>query len=311
MNDNKAILSNGIRTREKCQLPGCGKQVLYIGRHLKNIHKMDVSSYRAKIKSKAGERFAEIDVNKSFICHLEPPSKKAKVYSVNDSVTCIPESPESSTRSELNAHKKGTVNAHVKKLFEDDLPAMTLPSDNEKGIDLRENNRNEDAEKFKFSFERFCFIKHQVTPYGVLALCAFLKKKSLSEFFMSKLCRDIFSPLTWSELTDIYNYRQYLNGYFRFVKYLIYRLDHDVIKNHISSCLACGANVAGHCTCPIPSKTFYLKVKKFKCADETDCRICKRTNKSVDHDCLDFFTCKTCGNYCNTRKVLTEYTYGV
>ena len=114
MNDNKAILCNGIRPREKCQLPGCCKQVLYIGRHLKNIHKMDMSSYRARIKSKAGERFAKIDVNKSFICHLKPPSKKAKVYSVNDSVTCIPESPESSTRSELNAHEKGTVDAHVK-----------------------------------------------------------------------------------------------------------------------------------------------------------------------------------------------------
>ena len=57
---------------------------------------------------------------------------------------------------------------------------MQLPLDNEEN-DEYTVSANDD--EFEFSFDRFCFIKHQVTPYGVLALCAFLKKKSLSQFF--------------------------------------------------------------------------------------------------------------------------------
>ena len=311
MNDSKTVLPSGVRLREKCEIPGCGKQVLHLGRHIKNIHKMGMSSYRAKIKSDAEKRSKKIVNN---ICIPETPIQKAIEYSGNDSVNCIPESP---TCSEIKKDEKGTDNAHVKALFKDDLPAvrsktnranvssMQLPLDNEEN-DEYTVSANDD--EFEFSFDRFCFIKHQVTPYGVLALCAFLKKKSLSQFFLSKLCRNIFGPLTLSQLNDVYKYRQYLNGYFRFVRYLKYRLDHDVIKSRIGSCLACGA---GNCTCPIPSKTFYLEVKKFKCADETDRRICKRTRKSVDHDCFDFFHCKVCAKYYNNCQKLTGCTYAV
>ena len=56
MNDSKTVLPSGVRLREKCEIPGCGKQVLYLGRHIKNIHKMGMSSYRAKIKSDAEKR---------------------------------------------------------------------------------------------------------------------------------------------------------------------------------------------------------------------------------------------------------------
>ena len=56
MNDNKTVFPSGVRLTEKCEIPGYGKQVLHLGRHIKNIHKMGMSSYHAKIKSDAEKK---------------------------------------------------------------------------------------------------------------------------------------------------------------------------------------------------------------------------------------------------------------
>ena len=45
--------------------------------------------------------------------------------------------------------------------------------------------KHQTTEEDDFSLEHFCFIKHQVTFYGLLALLAYLKTGSINDFFKS------------------------------------------------------------------------------------------------------------------------------
>ena len=48
MNDRQPHFASQSRSRVTCMLPGCGKEVLHLSKHLKNTHAMSATDYLAK-----------------------------------------------------------------------------------------------------------------------------------------------------------------------------------------------------------------------------------------------------------------------
>ncbi len=154
----------------------------------------------------------------------------------------------------------------------------------------------------EFSFERFCYLKHQTTPYGLLAMCANLRTQSISNFYASRIRREIFGEISSQTLIQIYQYRRYLVAFYRKMKYACYPLDIKILK--VGNCLACGTTKNEDCECPVATDAFYKAAKVFRCPEKYNCKRCLSPHGKgcgVHTDCIDFYHCKICDESHKTR----------
>lgn len=49
MNDKQPVLQQPGKLRVTCQLPGCGKEVIHLSQHLKNMHSLSDNAYHLQV----------------------------------------------------------------------------------------------------------------------------------------------------------------------------------------------------------------------------------------------------------------------
>ena len=202
-NDNKPLkLMLVNKTCVKCLLHGCEKEVIHFKQHLKNRHKMGMEDYIKKISEKEAEVFYE-------------PSTSSQSLTTSE----IPGSTPSTSESLAPVQYPSPSFIPESRTFT--VPSFNLSSPSESPIPLSPpppSHRIFNADDYKireltddeFSFERFCYLKHQTMHYGLLAMCSHLRTQSLSNFYASCIRRDIFGKIPLRTLTEIYQYRSCL-----------------------------------------------------------------------------------------------------
>ena len=276
MNDNKSIQPTGLKSRVMCMLPGCGKEVLHFAHHLKNKHKMNMTCYKVKIKPQAkAETYScsfrsGVDNDNNTLSANVACSTNTLVgnmnhtlidednHMVNDRNNTLGNSPNIQTGVNTVDDKVVDVENGDQSDFADDTH-----DDNSsyRLADLIRDTKGETETKHQtteddFSLEHLCFIKHQVTFYGLLALLAYLKTGSINDFFKSPMCKDIFGKITRSVLNDIYRYRKYLMSIFRVARFSCYPV--ELKKINMGVCMWYKRGWRVHMPSPVRNILFVL-----------------------------------------------------
>ncbi|CAB3998113.1 Hypothetical predicted protein [Paramuricea clavata] len=296
-NDNKPLkLTLVNKTRVKCLLRGCEKEVIHFKQHLKNRHKMGMEDYVKIISEKEAGIFYESSTSSQSLTTSEIPGS---THSTPESLAPV-QYPSPSFTPESPAFTVSSFN--LSSPSEYPIPPSPPPSHRIFNADEHEIRELADDE---FSFERFCYLKHQTTHYGLLAMCSHLRAHSMSNFYASCIRRDIFGEISLQTLTEIYQYRRYLVAFYRKAKYACYPFDiKDLI---IGNCLACGTTKNEDCECPVATDDFYKAAKVYCCPEIYSCKRCLSPHGKgcgVHTDCIDFYHCKICNESNKTRNEL-------
>ena len=133
-------------------------------------------------------------------------------------------------------------------------------------------------------------------------MCLHLRTQSISNFYASCICRDIFGEISLRTLTEIYQYRRYLVAFYRKAKYVCYPFDTKNLT--IGNCLACGTTKNEDCECPVVIDAFYKAAKVFRCPENYSCKRCLSPYGKGCGMHTDFYHCKICNESYKTRNEL-------
>ena len=277
------------KTHITCMLPHCGKDVLHLSHHLKNMHSnMSVNEYNSMVG-------------------------KVQKFSNNVIVAATPREERDKTKfkeANVKNERKPEINKKKERIKPEDSEVLASDSDREgssagnkeRGDREREDNILEsdtsDTEvnsqfdmelEDGYSDEMLRYLVHNTTPDGVRFFLAALRSgTTLVQCSRSKLCRVVLGERDLPTLQSIYRHRQYLTSYYRLQKYYPYP-ENDMIH----SCVACDATERGKYSCPILPKTFYVFCRQ-KCSDDWHCAKCVNLDCGPSHACFDFFHCAIC-----------------
>ena len=314
MNDQQPHFASQSRSRVTCMLPGCGKEVLHLSKHLKNIHAMSATDYLAKVEEERESQGKRKSPSK-YHTNIDKTNETHKIKndeSVHDKETTgmgfepVPESDLSKTSTVQDSPDVFRT--------EDKDPETTgmvfeaVPESDSSVLDFTEQERpdvlrteDKDAVNFEpsklvleelnpdtYSEEKLRYLVHNTSPDGVRFLLVYVKRKGgLADFHRSKLCTDILGNMPFSTVKEIYLYRKYLTSFFRLARFYPYPY-----KEMINSCLACDVMGKGQCSCPVLPKSFYIFCRQ-KCSSDLNYKKCIYFDHRTSH-CFDFFHCKRC-----------------
>lgn len=327
-NDRKPYPSpQAQRAWVKCLFPSCGKQVMHLHNHVKNVHSLEMKDYKLRFATEKPDKPDKSEV--AFVNTIDKwDGMKEDGYALEENI--------SGNMRDMNIRKENveSIGGNARKsehidgnaimeddnmdgtaIMEDDnVDGNALEEDNEGGNimedhrtdDLTEeedstdgNAREEESPRhtsmrnegacFIYSREKLRYLVHNSSPDGLRFLLAFMKRHySLPAFFKTQLCKVFFKNTTLSVLRDIYIYRQHLTSYFRMSQFYPYP-SNAMIKN----CLACDLTDRGQCRCPVLPEDFYLYCKG-ACPHSFRCIRCEGDPNRASHKCLDFYHCKRC-----------------
>lgn len=282
MNDQQPVLQHPGKLQVTCQLPGCGKEVIHLSQHLKNMHSMSGNEYHLKM-NRGQENNKQIEIKES----QEELMIEVKNFKSD----------------KLNKTEEGVMECYSEVLASDsemsdcdeqanDREVNGIQQDEEEEGDREEDDIEEDDAvglQAELSDDHLRYLVHNTTPDGVRFFLTSLRKgTTIEQYSHISLCKVTLGKLSISMLKDIYVYHKHLLSFYRMARYYPYP-DKDMIHSY----LACGASEKGKCSCPVLPKSFYVFARQ-KCLSDWNCKKCVNFDRTRSHACLDFFHCSRC-----------------
>lgn len=134
------------------------------------------------------------------------------------------------------------------------------------------------------------FLIHNTMPYAVRSLICFVHKgKTVADYFISKLCQQVFGAVSLPFLESVYSHKVEIMSYYRKLRM------YPNIGRRTDHCLACN-KTGGGCECPTLDVSFHLFCRKKCDVSEFVCK-CKVWIIPATQVCYDFFFCDVCAKY--------------
>lgn len=299
VNDNQPILhSPSSDLRVTCLLPGCGKQILHLSHHLKNMHSgMRVSEYHLEItiKEEIKERRSKQLQEEGKEMENEEVVKDRKLEKVENDENSQVKDHESVNAPDSDVSDGENNNPSCEQEEDDCEEVGGLTVEYSKPCNIESNPEQVEEITIQglhvhgFSDENLRFLVHNTTPDGVrFFLSSLVRGGSIKTFSQSNICRVMLGEMDVSTLEEIYLHRKYLTSFYRLGRNYPYP-----DKAMIHRCIACGATERGKCVCPILPKSFYVFCRQ-ECFSDWNCKKCINFDRGPSHACFDFFHCTRC-----------------
>ena len=292
MNDRQPLnLPSSNKSYVTCLLPHCGKDVLHLSHHLRNMHaNMSINEYNSVVgqvqkthqKLKRTELLQE-EGNKKQYKGLNGDEEKRERNEKEKTIGA--KYPPSEVLAADSDPMVITSESNCGNKEGNDRERDEYPNDTEEGDDSEWDCEIEDG----YCDEILRYLVHNTTPDGVhFFLTALRSGTTIGQFSQSRLCRVVLGVIPLSTLKCIYRHRKYLTSYYRLIRYHPYPE-----KEMIHSCIACATTERGKCSCPVLPKSFYVFCRQ-KCSSDWNCAKCVNFDRGPSHACFDFFHCEIC-----------------